>query len=111
MVQAPKVEGGLEPHVGFRWEVTQITEVLDKGTARLVGKDVVDARRVGTFGDAVPVQKATVGVVEVIWCAFGHIGPTVVEHVEEVRVGVDVGVGVHTDEVGSRSDSGGSTVG
>ena len=72
----------MEPHVGFRWEVAQITEVLDKGTAGLVGKDVVDSRRVGTFGGAVPVQKATVGVVEVIWCAFGHVIPPVVEHVE-----------------------------
>ena len=111
MVQAPEVEGGLEPHVGFRWEVTQITEVLDKGAARLVGKDVVDARRVGTFGNAVPVQKATVGVIEVVWCAFGHVRPTVVEHVEKVWVGVNVGIGVHADEVGSRSDSGGSAVG
>ena len=63
LVQAPKVQGGLEPHVGFRWEVAQITKVLDKGAARLVCEDVVDARRVGTFGDAVPIQKATVGVI------------------------------------------------
>ena len=40
----------MESHVRFRWEVAQIAEVLDKGTAGLVGKDVVDARRVGAFG-------------------------------------------------------------
>ena len=45
-----------------------------------------------------------------IWGAFGDVGPPMLEHVEEVRVAVDVSIGVHTDEVRSGPDSGGSTV-
>ena len=45
-----------------------------------------------------------------VWGAFGDVGPPMLEHVEEVRVAVDVGVGVHTDEVGGGPDSSGSTV-
>ena len=101
----------MESHVRFRWEVAQIAEVLDKGAASLVGKDVVDARRVGTFGGTVPVQKAPVGVVVVIWCTFGHVVPTMVEHVKEMWVGIEVGVGVHANEIGRGPDSGGCTVG
>ena len=47
---------------------------------------------------------------KVIWGAFGDVCPPVLEHVEEVWVAVDVGIGIHADEVGSGPDSGGSTV-
>ena len=110
LVQATQVKGGLEPHVGFGREVAQVAEILDKGASCPVGKDVVDARRVGALSDAVPVEEPPVCVFEMVWGAFGDVGPPVLEHVEEVWVAVDVGIGIHTDEVGGGPDSGGSAI-
>ena len=110
MIEAPQIEGSLEPHMGFGGKVAQVAEILDKGACRPVGKNVVNARRVGALSDAVPVLQPPVCVFKVIWGAFGDVGPPMLEHVEEVWVAVNVGIGIHTDEVGSGPDSGGSTV-
>ena len=110
MVQAPQVKGGLEPHVGFGREVAQVAEILDEGASCPVGKDVVDARRVGALSDAVPVLQPPVGVFEMVWGAFGDVCPPMLEHVEEMWITVNVSISVHTDKVGSGPDSGGSTI-
>ena len=42
---------------------------------------------------------------------IGDVGPPMLKHVEEVRVAVDVCVGVHVDKVWSWPDPGGGAVG
>ena len=62
MIEAPQIEGSLEPDVGFGGQVAQVAEILDKGASHPVGKNVVNARRVGALSDAVPVLQPPVGM-------------------------------------------------
>ena len=73
LVEAVKVEGDLEPHMGLGWEVTQVAEVFNEGPPSLVGENVVDAGRVGALRGAVPVLKPPVGVLEVVRRSLGDV--------------------------------------
>ena len=96
--------------MGLGWEVTQVAEVFNEGPPSLVGENVVDAGRVGALRGAVPVLEPPVSVLEVVRGSLGDVSPAVLEHVEEVRVAVNVGIGVHTYEVGGGPNSGSGTV-
>ena len=88
----------------------QVAEVLDERSCGRVGKDVVDARRVGAFGHTVPILNSSIRVHVVVWGAFRDVGPPMLKHVKEVRVVIDVGICVHTDEVRCSTDPGSRAV-